>query len=275
MIMQNEASTSTDYRREQRIPLETAILPFLGSRDEDYQPFQYVVQDFSENGVRIVIPAWVQSREKLYMNDQVNLHLPYKFKGQSRSQGNIAWEKWDREDGSQTCGVALNKDYPETYPVFISMDTREIIVELGHFSSPEKLILLVLKDCVLLKKGMLIYLEHLTAYFTRVSTFKREEYSMFRQTIINDIRCGLENNLDYLNSIYHRALEMQDSSAEMLNLLDIDEFRKRVESELYIDLFSSLVSFDVVSKYLTALKILEKKSYNNYNTLAMLYLRSL
>ncbi len=267
--------SSTEQRREERLPLESAMLPFLGSRDEDYQPFQYIIQDFSQNGVRIAIPSWVQSREKLYTDDRVNLHLPYKFKSQTRNQGKIAWEKWDQDQKAQICGVALDKHFPETYPVFISMDSREVIVDLARFSSLNKLVLLVLKDCVLLKRGMLIYLEHLSAYFLRVSLFKRQEYALFRQNIIKDIKAGLENNLDYLNKIYMQAMELEGDEQDMLGLLDIDEIRKSVESELYIDLFGSVVSFEVVSKYLTALKNLEKKSYNNYNTLAMLYLQSL
>ncbi len=266
---------TSDSRHEQRLPIETAVLPFLGSRDEDYQPFQYIIQDFSQNGVRIAIPSWVQSREKLFKNDQVNLHLPYKFKGQSRNHGNIAWETWDNDENAQICGVALDRHFPETYPVFISLDSREVVIELDHFSTPEKLILLVLKDLVLLKKGMLIYLEHLSAYFTRVSTLNREEYALFRHSIINDVKSGLEKNLAHLNTIYLKALGMENADADLLGLLDIDELRKSIESELYIDLFTSVVSFEIVSRYLNALKILEKKSYNNYNTLAMLYLQSL
>lgn len=267
--------TTYDARHEQRLPVETAILPFLGSRDADYQPFQYIIQDFSQNGVRIAIPSWVQSRERLYTDDQVNLHLPYKFKNQSRNQGKVAWEKWENSENAQVCGIALDTYFPETYPVFISLDTKEVIVDLAHFSSLEKLILLVLKDCVLLKKGILIYLEHLSSYFTRVSTFKREEYALFRQTVINDIKAGLEKNLAYLNEIYTEALNMEGEKGDILGLLDIDELRKSIESELYIELFTSVLSFEIVNKYLTALKVLEKKSYNNYNTLAMLYLQSL
>ncbi len=264
-----------DYRHEQRLAIETAILPFLGSRDEDYQTFQYIIQDFSRNVVSIAIPSWVQSREKLYSNDEINLHLPFKFEGQSRNQGCVTWEKWDADMGAQMCGIALNRHSPETYPVFISLDTKEFVIDLEGFRYPEKLILQFLKDSVLLKKGMLIYLEHLTAYFTRVSEFKKEEFALFRETIIDHIKQGLEKNLDYLNNIYVKAVELENAAKDIMGLLDIDELRKSIESELYIDLFGSAVSFEVVSRYLRALKILEKKSYSNYNTLAMLYLHCL
>ncbi|WP_035244349.1 hypothetical protein [Desulfonatronovibrio hydrogenovorans] len=267
--------TGNDHRTEKRLSIQSAVLPFLGSREEDYQPFQYIIQDFSQNGVRIAIPAWVQSRERLYQDDQVNLHLPYKFKGQSRNQGQIAWEKWEDDLDSQICGIALNKSFPETYPVFIALDTREVVIDLARFSTPEKLLLLVLKDCVLLKRGMLIYLNHLTAYFTRLTEFKREEYTLFRLNVINDIKLGLEKNLEYLNKTYLAAMAMGSDHEEILGRLDIDELRKSIESELYIDLFSSVLSLESANRYLRALKTLEKKSYNNYNTMVMLYLQNL
>lgn len=266
---------SSDQRSEQRLDPVSAVLPFLGSRDDDYQPFQYVIQDYSQNGVRIAIPSWVQTREKLYQGDKVSLHLPYKFKGQSRNQGSIAWEEWDQNEDAQICGVALDKRFPETYPVFISLDTGQVIIDLADFKTADQLTLLVLKDCVLLKKGMLIYLNHLSAYFTRVASFTREEYALFRQSIINDIQSGLKKNLAYLNNIYLECSKLKDSDEDILSLVDIDQVRKSVESELYMDLFTSVLSLEVASRYLKALKILEKKSYNNYNTLAMIYLQAL
>lgn len=263
-----------EYRREERLPIESAVLPFLGSRDEDFQPFQYLIQDFSQNGVKIAIPSWVQTREKLFQADRVNLHLPYKFGGKSRNQGSIAWEKWDSEMESQVYGVALNSHFPETYPVYISLESREVVVDLAEFTSPDKILTLVLKDSLLLKKGMLIYLDHLTAYFTRVADFNREDYQEFRNAIISEIKKELQKNTAYLTEIYSRAKEDQNSDFSSLDWLDIEELRASMESEIYMDLFSSVLDSEVIVRYLMALKILEKKMYNNYNTLVMLYLRT-
>ncbi len=263
-----------DQRVEQRLPMESSIIPFLGSREEDYQPFEYLLQDFSRNGVRVAIPSWVHSREKLYKDDRVNLHLPYKIKGQSRNRGIVAWEGWDKDADAQVCGISLDTYFPETYPVFISLDTKEIIVDLENFDTMDQLLLLIMKDCVLLKRGMLIHFNHLIAYFTRVSGFRRKDYSAFRDTIMGDIRSELQIKHDYLKSIYLSAMEMEKQRKDILTLLDMGELKKSIESQLYIDLFGALASFEIISRYLMALKTLEKKSYTNYNTLAMLYLRS-
>jgi hypothetical protein len=105
--------TAPEKRLEERLPLESATLPLLGSRQEDFQPFQYLVQDLGANGVRIAIPSWAQQREILYKGDAVNLHLPYQLSGQSKNQGIIAWEKWDLQMQIQSCGIILQKHFPE------------------------------------------------------------------------------------------------------------------------------------------------------------------
>jgi len=264
-----------EQRTEERLPLEMAILPFLGSREEDYQPFEYIIQDFSQNGVRIAIPSWLNSRERLYQRDRINLHLPYRLQGQSRNQGMVAWETWDKEVQAQVCGVALDKVFLETYPVFISLETKELAIGLESFKNEADLLLLVLKDLALLKRGMLIYLERLATYFTRVSEFSRQEFALFRRIIINDIRTGMQKNHEYLNSLYSEALSLHSRNHDVMEILDIDKLRQSVQSEIYVDLFSSVLSIETINMYLKALKTLDKKSYNNYNTLVMLYLKSL
>jgi hypothetical protein len=124
---------------------------------------------------------------------------------------------------------------------------------------------------------MLIHFKHLIAYFTRVSGFQRKEYVVFRDTIMKDISWELQKNHEYLQNVYFSAMELQkqqNQHEDIFTLLDMAELKKSIESQLYIDIFGALTSFEVISKYLLALKILEKKSYTNYNTLAMLYLRS-
>ncbi len=266
--------TTVEKRTEERLPLESATLPFLGSRQEDFQPFQYLVQDLSANGLRIAIPSWAQQREILYKGDAVNLHLPYQLYGQSKNQGIVAWQNWDPQMQIQSCGLILKKHFPETYPVYISLETRETIINLAVVQSVVNILRKVLKDAVLLKRGLLIYMEHLVAYLTRMSRFSNKEYADFRELIIEDIQSGLRNNLKYLQDIYQGALHAK-SEHEILDRIDIDEIRKKMEPELYVDLFRSLLDSEVIQRYLIALKTLEKKGFSNYNTLVILYVNSL
>ncbi|MBA2882217.1 hypothetical protein HNR65_002558 [Desulfosalsimonas propionicica] len=266
--------TTLEKRSEERLPLESATLPLLGSRQEDFQPFQYLVQDLSANGVRIAIPSWAQRREKLYRGDAVNLHLPYQLYGQSKNQGIVAWENWDPQMQIQSCGISLHRHFPETYPVYISLETREAVVNLSVVQSVANILCKVLKDAVLLKRGLLIYMEHLVAYLTRVSRFSKKEYADFRGLIIEDIQSGLKDNLRYLEALYQDALNAA-SEHEIFDRLDIDDIRKKMEPELYVDLFRSVLDSEIIQRYLVALKVLEKKGFNNYNTLVILYVNSL
>ena len=263
-----------EKRAEERLQLKSPVLPLLGSRQKDFQPFQYLVENVSSNGVQITIPSWVQRRENLYKGDAVNLHLPYQLHGQSKNQGVIAWESWDQQVQIQSCGVSLNRNFPENYPVYISLHNREAVVNLSVLKSVVNILRKVLKDSVLLKRGMLIYMEHLVAYLTRVSRFSKREYADFREYIIKDIQSGLKENLAYLQEVYESALHVE-SEKEILDRLDIDDIRKKMEPELYLDLFGSVLDSEIIQCYLVALKNLEKKGFNNYNTLVVLYVNNL
>lgn len=269
------AVSPSEKRTEDRQLLEMPLLPFLGSREEDYQPFQYVILDISQNGVRIAIPSWVRSREKLYRGDRINLHLPYKFKGQSRNQGSVAWQAWDSDADAQICGVALDRSFPETYPVFISLDTQKLVISLESFESKADLLHFVLKDLGFLKRGMLIYLDHLSAYFARVFEYSSADYKLFRNLVIKDMKARMQKDYDHLSALYSRTISAHRENRDALELLDFEELRESVESTIYIDLFSSVLSTETINLFLVSLKTLEKKSYNNYNTLVMLYLHTL
>jgi flagellar motor switch protein FliG len=104
--------------------------------------------------------------------------------------------------------------------------------------------------------------------------FSGKEYADFRELIIEDIQSGLRDNLRYLQALYEGALHAE-SENEILARIDIDEIRKKMEPELYVDLFQSVLDSEVIQRYLIALKTLEKKGFNNYNTLVILYVNSL
>jgi len=65
-----------ERRREIRTPLTMITLPFVATREEDHQPFEYVLQDLSPSGARFAIPNWAANRDRLQVDDIVRLHLP-------------------------------------------------------------------------------------------------------------------------------------------------------------------------------------------------------
>lgn len=259
-------------RREKRLDVESVVLPFLGSRAEDYQTFEYLLEDVSPGGVGLALPRWLASRELLHQGQRVHLHLPFELGGRLLQSGTVTWTRWDEEQEAQQAGVVLDATAPALYPAFVSMDTKQIAIDLAGFSGLEHILARVLKDSVLLKRGILVYLKHLTAYFSRVCDLEREEYALFREAIIDEVRQSVQVHLDVLA----RLLKQAEENGELaLERLDLDELRRAMDPELYIDMFSAALGDETVGLFLKAVKELERKLLSNYNTCVLLYINSL
>jgi hypothetical protein len=264
-----------NQRQEPRFGIASAILPFLGHRSNDYQPFQYLVQDISANGVRIAIPSWVVLRDVIYPGDHIHLQVPFAFQGQAHNSGVVVWQRWDESLDAQVCGISLHTQAPSPYPVHIALDSKEIQVDLQNFERIEDLLVRVFKDSVLVKHGLSIYLRHLDSYFFRTSLINRQEYRAFRELIIQDISQRVVSNYNGLMAMYTQVAEAQDIDQAFSQVLNLEELRQLMQPEVYIELFSRVLSLEVVDLYLKAIKTLEQKVYLNYNTVVMLYLRNL
>lgn len=259
-------------RRAKRLGVESVVLPFLGSRAEDYQSFEYLLQDVSVEGVGIAIPRWVVARENLRQGERLNLHLPFELGGHMLHSGIVKWVRWDEEQESQLAGVILDSHAPALYPVYVSVDTKEVAIDLEDFPGLEHIFSRVLKDSVLLKSGIIIYLKHLTAFFSRICDLDREEYALFREVIIEDVRSKVLANAERLKALQLRAGE---AAADAMARLDLSELRQAIEPELYVDMFRGALGDETVTLFLKAIKELERKLLSNYNTCVLLYINTL
>ncbi|MFO7802796.1 MAG: PilZ domain-containing protein [Desulfovermiculus sp.] len=269
--MQNQSNK----RHEPRFGITSAVLPFLGNRSSDYQPFQYLVQDISQGGVRIAIPNWVLLREIVSAGEDIQLNAPFQFNNKTHDAGRVAWQSWDQDLDAQVCGISLHTHVPSRYPVHISLSSKEISLDLQDFQGEENLLLQVLNDSTLIKHGLIIYLGHLNAYFFRTSLISRQEYALFRELILDDISQRVRNNYQELMDICNQTRSAQDISEAFSRILNLEELRVLMQPEVSIELFARVLSLEVVDLYLKAIKTLEQKLYLNYNTVVMLYLKNL
>jgi len=259
-------------RRAKRLDVESVVLPFLGSRAEDYQTFEYLLQDVSVQGVGIAIPRWVVARENLRQGERLHLHLPFELGGRMLHSGGVTWTRWDEDQDSQLAGVQLDSYAPALYPVYVSVDTKEVAIDLEDFPGLEHILSRVLKDSLLLKRGILVYLKHLTAFFSRVCDLNREEYSLFREVVIEDVRAKVLANAERLEALQPLLGEKEEGT---LARLDLSDLRQAMEPELYVDMFRAALGDETVTLFLKAVKELERKLLSNYNTCVLLYINSL
>jgi len=69
--------------------------------------------------------------------------------------------------------------------------------------------------------------------------------------------------------------QAEENGEAALERLDLDELRRAMDPELYIDMFSAALGDETVRLFLKAVKELERKLLSNYNTCVLLYINSL
>lgn len=257
---------SMGHRAEKRLSIESVILPFFGTREDDHEPFEYLLQDVSAGGVRIAIPDWVLRRERLDVGNRVNFHIPFMMEGNILNSGKVAWIDWDDDKTVQMAGAALDRSAVAVYPVQVSFDTQNIVIDLTQFETEEQLLALILKDALLLKRGVQIYLRHLSALFSRISGLGEEEYEYYRDAVITEA----EDNAKASQQILEEQMEKPS-----MDQLDLEALRRACSPEIHLELFRPVMGVETSDIYLEAIKKLESRLYNNFNTVIMLYIRSI
>jgi hypothetical protein len=265
----------SDERLEKRLEFKSLLLPFMGSRMSDHSCFEYIPMDITFKGLKIVIPNWVVSRELLKNTEWVHLHLPFYFSGRTYTRGKIMWNTWDEGVQGQLYGIQM--EHPENiiYPIYIHIDTSSVNVDLSEFESTGRLLESLLKDAVMLKKGILIYLNHLIPYFSRLGRRSSKDYDQLKIVLFEDMKHHLVMNLKHLEAIYEQTKADHQGRELILQTLNLDQLREAVRSEVSIDVLKVALDTDAVIPYLSAINTLEEKQYTNYNAMVMLYIHTI
>lgn len=267
--------SSVEPRREPRRPIETVNLPFLGTRAEDHSSFQYLITDISPQGVGIAIPRWVVKKERLHEGQVIDLHVPFRIEGNTYFQGRIVWTRWDQDLQAQICGLAMINRKVIAEPLFICLDTFNIGVDHCNCAGIDKLLLRIIKDSVLLKKGVLIYLRHLIPYFSRISNYPANSYGQLKELILEDLVGNVAEHRRKLLLLQEEIQQHDDFQNNLSKYLELEPLREIIESEIHMGILEATFESPSALQYLRAIKELEKKLYSNYNTVVLLYIQSL
>jgi hypothetical protein len=252
-----------EQRKEVRKVIDSINLPFLGSKEEDHLCFEYLLIDLSKNGLRIAIPKWVLNREQIKNDDIINFHLPYEIDKIFYDQGKVVWTKWDGRMEAQVCGVSVESSKSIPYPYSLPANQKE------------NTIISLMKDLVLLKKGVYIYLSHLIPYFSRVTDYSRQEYPQLKTIFLDDVKIKVKEHHIELENLFIKLKNEMTSALDISKFIDLEGLRLTVESEIYVEVFKITFSDEHIMPYLNAIKKLENKLYYNYNIIVMLYVDSL
>jgi hypothetical protein len=161
---------------------------------------------------------------------------------------------------------------PTNYPLYFSLENSRVIT--SQDVSLEDLLLRVLKDSVLLKKGISIYFNHLIPYFSRITGYPSKDYPNLKDIFLNDIKNKIIQHKEKLDELY-QLFKNSSNHKTIAWHLNLEDLRDLIESEIYIDVLNITFDSDTALQYLQAIKELENKLYYNYNNIVMIYIESL
>ncbi|HOK06063.1 MAG TPA: hypothetical protein PK836_08290 [Syntrophales bacterium] len=257
--------------------IETVNLPLLGSREGDEALFQYLLQEVETQRVCIAIPPWVMSREVLRRGDRVSFHVCFQGGDRRFTKGVVTAARWSDEIRSwyyETVPVT-GEEPGRRPPLTVRISSSGLEIDLDRAEGAEEPVQRILADTVLIKRGMLIHLNHLVPYFSRIGDYPREEFPSLREHFLEDIKGRMEANIRRLEEIRDLVTKRCCRWEDIPSLLDLEELRSLMESEIYPELFRLTFANPEVMDYIAALKRQERYLFDNYNAVVMLYALSL
>ena len=259
------------------LAISAVNLPFLGSRRSPHATFQYLLQRVDNAGATFAIPSWVVRREHFRVGDLVELHLPFRTAdGWHRQHAKVETTSWQEELGEQVCRVSFHDRDALHHPVYAAFEAGQITFrnEADELADLNALLLQLLRDCMLQKRGVGVYFKHLVPLFSRITLFPTEDYAALRGMVLDDVRKRIEANVTTLERWYDMALAGNLSAEAFTREVDLETLRVAVEGEIENELFEATFNSAAIRPYTHAIRLLEHKLYMNYNTLVLLYTRA-
>lgn len=276
---------------------ESLRFPFLGAR-EDGEPFEYLLMEITPEKATIAIFRWMVNHINLDEGEKVHLFVPAvlttQFLLRKDAPGKVEAIKKSEEEQGFFYEILFLK--PGRLNVSVK-GTGELIDNATADEPLANLLIQLVKDSLILKQGISVYLKHIAPYFSRLVDTAHKDYLALEDYIFNDIKNKVKKNEMILKELYESLKTIQNTH-QIPILINLEELRQSVESEIGLDLF--LVAFSNTEtrdelmqmlkeskyedklrlkyfymNYLIAIKDLEKRLYSNYNQIVLIYLKSL
>ncbi len=264
----NKSEESADKRLEKRIACSCISLPFLGIRMIDHAQFQFLLVDSSPSGVQIAIPDWVIEWDRLIEGEELRLCLPVSTGENTLETCRVRCQKSDPASREQFVGlVQIRKSFRE--PLF-RLDESGLLALSNTGPAMESLVLRLLKDAAVLKRGVLIYLEHFLPYFSRIAG-DFEHYHEIRGFMLEDTLKLVKSKVRQLEDL-HASFDIGFSDKGLaVTDVDMNGLRDIFRSEVSVAVFKMTFPDELLLNYIEEIKNLEMRLFSNYNALVTLY----
>lgn len=242
------------------------LLPLYASLLPAYDPFQYFLLHMEDRAAKITSPSFLSQCYMLRELDIVNLHMPFKCGDHCFTRGLVESIRVNPENQERIYHISFVPQADQDYPYHVSAGSDG---QPRFHCSQHKDILFrhSIKECLLLKKGVLVYLKHLSAYFFRIITPHKQDYAAFDQFYFE---AAFEN----LHSKIEKLQALQDGLGEGSDFVIPDSFQgihELIQSEVNLDLLHLALQEGDHLPYLVSIKELEEQLYWHYNTMLLIY----
>lgn len=275
--------------------LETFRFPFLGAK-EDGESFEYLLLDIDQEKANIAIFKWMVNHAHLNVDERIDLFIPnllspiYQFR--KETSGVVSLVRREENGHAHYYQIVFDR---QISPGNTVGKTKEFVRSLPSDLSLLTLLVQLIKDSIILKQGILIYLKHLYPYFSRIVNQSHKDYQSLH-FIFDDLNMKIKSNEENLIAL-HKTLSSCDSQSIPI-FINLEHLRENMEPEIIVDLFlcafgnldpqKELLTFLRESQYrahlnpdyyfmnyLVVIKNLEKRLYSNYNQIVLIYLKSI
>lgn len=266
-------------------------LPFLGTL-RGGEPFEYLLWTIHSDFLEIAIFDWLVNRIQLHVGDKVNLYLPQYLSEDYRFTTRVADTVVSMHPNEEMQGkiYRISVSNEDTQQGIKDYNLDEYIQQLPVKISLIDLLIALIKDSMILKQGIKLYIKHLVPYFSRIVTYSHAEYIDLKEHFFYDVEKHIKDNENKLQKLYQLAKEKIVKSEEIPVYINLEDLREIIESEISFSLFIAVFSDQKIlninehfrtqitygfAMYTNAIKNLEKRLYSNYNHIVAIYLKSL
>lgn len=269
--------TSGQQVRNFRFISSAPTLPLLGERDEDLAVFEYVPLDLSFPNFNITLPHWLVEQERLREGQAIYLNATLALSQGFFSSGHVSKVSTHPSLGAEVVTLTLSMADRERLPVWLSPPALDLSVQVDEKKSLAQVVLRLLKDAIILKKGERIFVANLIPLFARLSGMSPQEFRAARQVLFDDVVksytesiSALEKGLEEVRfQLLDQQVGLKGLASSNLELI-LNELRKSFPFEVFRLTFDSLRAH----YYLRSIKHLERRIFTIYNQLVVLYARS-
>lgn len=264
--------------------------PYVGTTAEGNEIFQYFLLKITTRSALVAFPPWLVNQSHFSRAQKINLHL-----------GGLIFkqEKGTTLEGEISLLEPSSGEFGQLYRVVFEVPLvgEALVCNRAFESLPLKkrdaMVLELVKDSLLIKGGVSVYLKHLLPFLSRILTLTDRSYDDLKKQILEGMRLRVQKNIARLEVAYRALLSRSlEKEGKLCHALEVDQLRDIFYSEFDAvlvrlacgggeEILQSLVGkFETYSirsyqTYIASIKALEGRLYSNLNSLTYIYVNSI